>query len=143
MKIVKNASAVWQGGIKDGGGTISTETGVLKQAPYGFKARFEGGPGTNPEELIGAAHAGCFSMAFSLMLTEAGLKPEKIETSAAVTLEKVGDGFEITSSHLEVVASIPGIDQAKFDEIVNKAKTGCPVSKLMNTTITMNARLAS
>ena len=143
MKIVKNASAVWQGGIKDGGGTITTETGVLKQAPYGFKARFEGGPGTNPEELIGAAHAGCFSMAFSLMLTEAGLKPEKIETSAAVTLEKVGDGFEITSSHLEVVASIPGIDQAKFDEIVNKAKTGCPVSKLMNTTITMNARLAS
>ena len=143
MKIVKNASAVWQGGIKDGGGTISTETGVLKQAPYGFKARFEDGPGTNPEELIGAAHAGCFSMAFSLMLTEAGLKPEKIETSAAVTLEKIGDGFEITSSHLEVVASIPGIDQAKFDEIANKAKAGCPVSKLLKTNITMNARLVS
>ena len=143
MKIVKNASAVWQGGIKDGGGTISTETGVLKQAPYGFKARFEGGPGTNPEELIGAAHAGCFSMAFSLMLSEAGLKPEKIETSAAVTLEKIGDGFEITSSHLDVVASIPGIDQARFDEIANKAKAGCPVSKLLNTTITMTARLAS
>ncbi len=143
MKIVKNASAVWQGGIKDGGGTISTETGVLKQAPYGFKARFEDGPGTNPEELIGAAHAGCFSMAFSLMLTEAGLKPEKIETSAAVTLEKVGDGFEITSSHLDVVASIPGIDQARFEEIANKAKAGCPVSKLLKTNITMNARLAS
>ena len=143
MKIVKNASAVWQGGIKDGGGTISTETGVLKQAPYGFKARFEDGPGTNPEELIGAAHAGCFSMAFSLMLTEAGLKPDKIETSAAVTLEKVGDGFAITASHLEVVASIPGIDQTRFDEIANKAKAGCPVSKLLNATITMNARLAS
>ena len=143
MKIVKNASAVWQGGIKDGGGTISTETGVLKQAPYGFKARFEGGPGTNPEELIGAAHAGCFSMAFSLMLSEAGLKPTKIETSAAVTLEKIGDGFEITSSHLDVVASIPGIDQGKFDEIANKAKAGCPVSKLLNTTITMTARLVA
>ncbi len=141
MKIVKKASAVWQGGIKDGGGTISTETGVLREAPYGFKARFEDGPGTNPEELIGAAHAGCFSMAFSLMLTEAGLKPEKIETHAAVTLEKVGDGFEITSSHLDVVAKIPGIDQAKFDELSNKAKAGCPVSKLLKTNITMNARL--
>ena len=115
----------------------------MRDAPYGFKARFEDGPGTNPEELIGAAHAGCFSMAFSLMLTEAGLKPEKIETRAAVTLEKVGDGFEITSSHLDVVASIPGIDQAKFDEIANKAKAGCPVSKLLKTNITMNARLAS
>ena len=141
MKIVKKASAVWQGGIKDGGGTISTETGVLREAPYGFKARFEDGPGTNPEELIGAAHAGCFSMAFSLILTEAGLKPEKIETHAAVTLEKVGDGFEITSSHLDVVAKIPGIDQAKFDELSNKAKAGCPVSKLLKTNITMNARL--
>ena len=141
MKIVKKASAVWQGGIKDGGGTISTETGVLREAPYGFKARFEDGPGTNPEELIGAAHAGCFSMAFSLMLTEAGLKPEKIETHAAVTLEKVGDGFQITSSHLDVVAKIPGIDQAKFDELSNKAKAGCPVSKLLKTNITMNARL--
>ena len=143
MKIVKNASAIWQGGIKDGGGTISTETGVLSQAPYGFKARFEGGPGTNPEELIGAAHAGCFSMALSLMLTEAGLPPEKIETHAAVSLEKVGDGFEITASHLEVVARIPGIDQARFEEITNKAKVGCPVSKLLKTTITMQARLES
>lgn len=141
MKIVKTASAIWQGGIKDGGGTISTETGVLKQAPYGFKARFENGPGTNPEELIGAAHAGCFSMAFSLMLTEAGMPPAKIETKAAVTLEKKGDGFEITSSHLDVVANIPGIDQAKFAEIANKAKAGCPVSKLLNTEITMTARL--
>ena len=141
MKIVKKAWAVWKGGIKDGGGTISTETGVLKEAPYGFKARFEDGPGTNPEELIGAAHAGCFSMAFSLMLTEAGLKPDKIETHAAVTLEKVGDGFEVTSSHLDVVAKIPGIDQAKFEEISNKAKAGCPISKLLKTNITMDARL--
>ena len=141
MKIVKKASAVWKGGIKDGGGTISTETGVLKEAPYGFKARFEDGPGTNPEELIGAAHAGCFSMAFSLMLTEAGLKADKIETHAAVTLEKVGDGFEITSSHLDVVAKIPGIDQSTFEELSNKAKAGCPVSKLLKTNITMDARL--
>jgi len=141
MQIIKKASAVWKGGIKDGGGTISTETGVLKEAPYGFKARFEGGPGTNPEELIGAAHAGCFSMAFSLMLTEAGLKPDQIDTHAAITLEKVGDGFAVTSSHLDVVARIPGIDQAQFDELANKAKAGCPISKLLNTNITMTARL--
>ncbi len=122
MQIVKKASAVWKGGIKDGGGTISTETGVLKEAPYGFNARFEGGPGTNPEELIGAAHAGCFSMAFSLMLTEANFKADKIETHAAITLEKVGSGFAVTSSHLDVVARIPGIDQSKFDELSKKAK---------------------
>ena len=141
--MIKNASAVWRGGIKDGGGTISTETGVLKEAPYGFKARFEDGPGTNPEELIGAAHAGCFSMALSLMLGEAGIKPEQIDTQAAVTLDKVGDGFEITSSHLTVVARIPGADQAKFMEIANKAKAGCPVSKVLKTNITMDARLES
>lgn len=139
--MIKNASAVWKGSIKEGGGTISTETGVLNNAPYGFKARFEDGPGTNPEELIGAAHAGCFSMAFSLMLGEAGLTPESIKTSAAVTLEKVGDGFAITSSHLAVVARIPGIDKAKFDEIANQAKAGCPVSKVLNTKITMDATL--
>jgi len=143
MQVIKKASAVWTGGIKDGGGTISTETGVLKEAPYGFKARFEGGPGTNPEELIGAAHAGCFSMAFSLMLTEAGMKPDRIETHAAVTLEKIGDGFTVTSSHLDVVARIPGIDQSTFDELANKAKAGCPISKLLNANITMAARLES
>ena len=141
--MIKNASAVWRGGIKDGGGTISTETGVLKEAPYGFKARFEDGPGTNPEELIGAAHAGCFSMALSLMLGEAGLKPDQIDTKAAVTLDKVGDGFEITASHLTVVARIPGADEAKFMEIANKAKAGCPVSKVLKTNITMDARLES
>ena len=143
MKTIKNGSAVWKGGIKDGGGTISTETGVLKEAPYGFKARFEDGPGTNPEELIGAAHASCFSMAFSLMLGEAGFTADKIETNAAVSLEKLDSGFEVTSSHLTVVATIPGIDKTKFDDIANKAKAGCPISKLLKTTITMDARLQS
>ncbi len=137
----KKASAVWKGGIKDGGGTISTETGVLKDAPYGFKSRFENGKGTNPEELIGAAHAGCFSMALSLMLGNEGMSPERIETHAEVTLDKVGEGFEITKSHLNVVAKIPGADQAKFMQIADKAKEGCPVSKLMKAKITMDARL--
>lgn len=141
--MIKNASAVWRGGIKDGGGTISTETGVLREAPYGFKSRFEDGPGTNPEELIGAAHAGCFSMALSLMLGEAGMTPEQIDTKAAVTLEKSGGGFDITASHLTVVARIPGADQAKFMEIANKAKAGCPVSKVLKANITMDARLES
>ena len=132
---------MWQGGIKDGGGTISTETGVLRDAPYGFKSRFEGGKGTNPEELIGAAHAGCFSMALSKMLGDAGLTAERIETHAEVTLDKVGEGFEITASHLNVVAKIPGVDQARFEDIANKAKVGCPVSKLLKASITMDARL--
>ncbi len=139
--MIKKAWAVWKGSLKDGGGTISTETGVLNEAPYGFKARFGDGKGTNPEELIGAAHAGCFSMALSLMLGEAGLTAQKIETHAAVTLEKVGDGFEITSSHLDVVATIPGADSTKFMEIADRAKTGCPVSKLLKAKITMNAKL--
>jgi len=139
--IIKKASAVWKGGIKEGGGTISTETGVLRDAPYGFKSRFENGLGTNPEELIAAAHAGCFSMALSLMLGNEGLKPEKIETQAEVTLDNVGEGFDITASHLNVVAKIPGTDQAKFEQIANKAKEGCPVSKLMKAKITMDARL--
>ena len=139
--MIKKAWAVWEGGIKDGAGRISTETGVLKEAPYGFKSRFESGPGTNPEELIAAAHAACFSMALSLMLGEAGLKPARIETHAAVTIDKAGGGFEISSSHLDVVASIPGADPARFDEIAAKAKAGCPVSKLMKARITMDARL--
>src|SRR5690606_34273208 len=135
----KKASAVWNGGIKDGQGTISTETGVLDAAPYGFKSRFEDGPGTNPEELIGAAHAGCFSMALSMMLGDAGFKPERIETHAAVTLEKAADGFTITASHLTVTARVPGADAARFEEIAQKAKAGCPVSKLLNANITMEA----
>jgi lipoyl-dependent peroxiredoxin len=139
--MIRKAWAVWKGGLKEGGGTISTESGVLKEAPYGFKARFENGPGTNPEELIGAAHAGCFSMALSLMLGEAGLTAEKIETHADVTLEKVDTGFAITSSRLTVSAKIPGADNAKFQEIATKAKLGCPVSKLFKADITMDAKL--
>ena len=139
--MVKKGSAVWKGTIKEGGGTISTETGVLRDAPYGFKSRFESGPGTNPEELIGAAHAGCFSMAFSLMLGNAGLTAERIATEAAVSLEKVGEGFEITKVHLTMSAKIPGATDAQFQEIANKAKAGCPVSKLLKATITMDAKL--
>ena len=141
--MIKKASAIWKGGFKDGGGTISTETGALKDAPYGFRSRFESGPGTNPEELIGAAHAGCFSMALSLLLGQAGITPDKIETHAAVTLDKVGDGYEITASHLTVSARIPGADPAKFSEIANQAKAGCPVSKLLKAKITMDASLES
>jgi osmotically inducible protein OsmC len=143
MVMIKKASAVWKGSIKEGGGTISTETGVLRDAPYGFKSRFENGQGTNPEELIGAAHAGCFSMALSLMLGNEGLTAERIETHAEVTLEKAAEGFEITASHLNVVANVPGADQAKFERIANKAKEGCPVSKLLKAKITMNAKLAA
>ncbi len=139
--MIRKAWAVWKGGLKDGGGTISTESGVLDEAAYGFKARFENGKGTNPEELIGAAHAGCFSMALSLILGEAGSTPQKIETHAAVTLEKVGAGFEIVASHLTVSAIVPGMDSAKFLELANKAKAGCPVSKLMKAQITMDAKL--
>jgi lipoyl-dependent peroxiredoxin len=139
--MVKKAWAVWKGGIKDGGGTISTETGVLKDAPYGFKSRFENGAGTNPEELIGAAHAGCFAMALSLMLGEAGFTPEKIETHADVSLDKVSGGFEITASHLKVVAKIPRVDNVQFQQIANQAKAGCPVSKLLKANITMDAKL--
>jgi osmotically inducible protein OsmC len=139
--MIKKAWAVWTGGIKEGGGTISTESGVLSEAPYGFHSRFENGKGTNPEELIGAAHAGCFSMALSLMLGEEGLAPERIETHADVTLEKIGAAYEITSSHLTVSARIPGADDARFQEIANKAKSGCPVSKLLKARITMDAKL--
>lgn len=139
----KKAWAVWKGSIKEGGGTISTETGVLKEAPYGFKSRFENGPGTNPEELLGAAHAGCFSMALSLALTQAGFVPDTLETHAEVTLDKVGDGFAVTASHLILKAKVPGIDQAKFDEIAAGAKAGCPISKVLNAKITLDATLES
>ena len=139
----KKASAVWKGGIKDGGGVISTETGVLKDAPYGFKARFEDGPGTNPEELLGAAHAGCFSMALSLQLTNAGIPPERIETHAEITLDKIGDGFAITASHLVVKARVPGASAEKFAELAEAAKSGCPLSKVLNAKITMEATLES
>ena len=134
-------SAVWSGGIKDGKGAISTQSGALKDAPYGFASRFEGKPGTNPEELIGAAHAGCFTMALSLILGEANLTAERMETKAEVTLDKVGDGYAITAVHLTLQARIPGADQATFDELTAKAKAGCPVSKLLNASITLDAKL--
>jgi osmotically inducible protein OsmC len=136
-------SAVWSGGLKDGKGAISTKSGALKDYPYGFASRFEGKPGTNPEELIGAAHAGCFTMALSLILSEAKLTAEKMETQADVTLEKVADGFAITAVHLTLKAKIPGADNAKFQELAAKAKAGCPVSKVLNTKITMDASLVS
>ena len=134
-------SAVWSGGIKDGIGNISTKSGALKEYPYGFASRFEGKPGTNPEELIGAAHAGCFTMALSLILGEAKLTAEKMETTAEVTLDKVEGGFAISAVHLTLKAKIPGADKATFDELTAKAKAGCPVSKLLNATITLDATL--
>ena len=134
-------SAKWQGGIKDGKGSISTKSGALSEYPYGFASRFEGKPGSNPEELIGAAHAACFTMALSLILGEAKLTAERMETKADVTLEKDGDGFAITSVHLSLQAKSPGADQAKLDELAGKAKAGCPVSKLFNTKITLDAKL--
>src|SRR5712672_1624165 len=137
-----HGSAVWRGGIKDGKGAISTKSGALKDYPYGFASRFEGKPGSNPEELIGAAHAACFTMALSLILGEAKLTAEQMETKADVTLEKQGDGFAITSVHLALTAKIPGADKAKFEELAGKAKAGCPVSKLLNTKITLDATLA-
>ena len=137
----KYASAVWQGGLKDGKGHISTESGALKDNAYGFNTRFEDTPGTNPEELIGAAHAGCFSMALSMMLSEAGLTAERIDTAAEVTLDKQADGFAITAVHLVLRAKVPGASEAQFLEIANKAKEGCPVSKVLNAKISLDAAL--
>ena len=138
----RTASAVWQGGLKDGRGTVSTESGALSQLAYSFRTRFENEKGTNPEELIGAAHAGCFSMALSAQLGEAGMTPSRIETTATVTLEKETEGFAVTTIHLDVSATIPGADEAKFQAAANKAKEGCPISKLFKAKITMQARLA-
>ena len=139
----RKASAVWRGGLKDGKGTISTDSGVLKQTPYSFSTRFENQPGTNPEELIAAAHAGCFSMALSNQLGTAGMTPESIETTATLTLEKTDAGFTITTIHLDVKARIPGADRAKFEEAANNAKKGCPVSRVLNANITMTATLVA
>jgi lipoyl-dependent peroxiredoxin len=135
--------AAWQGGIKDGKGAISTRSGALKEYPYGFGSRFEGRPGTNPEELIGAAHAGCFTMALSLILGEAQLTADRMETKAEVTLEKLSDGFAITAVHLTLSAKIPGASDARFQELAAKAKAGCPVSKLLNAKVTLDATLLS
>lgn len=139
----KTASAMWTGNLKEGKGKISTQSGVLSQAQYGFNTRFEDGPGTNPEELIGAAHAGCFSMALAAQLTEAGLTVESIKTNATVTLEKIDGGFSITAVHLDLKARIPGINPDTFQAIANKAKTECPVSKVLNAKITLAAALES
>jgi osmotically inducible protein OsmC len=136
----RKASAVWRGGLKDGKGTISSESGVLKDTQYSFGTRFENGPGTNPEELIAAAHAGCFSMAFSAELGKAGITPDSIQTTATVTLDKKDAGFAVTESHLEVKAKVPG-DQAKVRAVADSAKAGCPISRLLNASITMNLQL--
>ncbi len=137
----KSGSAVWSGGLKDGKGAISTETGALQNHPYGFTARFEGGPGTNPEELIGAAHAGCFTMALSNILGEANLTASEMRTKADVTLERQADGFAITDVHLTLRAKVPGATPEQFTELANKAKVGCPVSKLLKANITLDAAL--
>ena len=139
----RKASAVWQGGLKDGKGTVSSDSGVLKQTPYSFSTRFEDAPGTNPEELVAAAHAGCFAMALSAQLGNAGMTPERLEATATVTLEKVGEGFSVTKSHLDLVARVPGADRAKFDEAVKAAETGCPISKLLKAEISVTSRLES
>jgi osmotically inducible protein OsmC len=138
----RTGSAVWKGDLKSGTGTTSTESGVLANAPYGFNTRFENGTGTNPEELIGAAHASCFSMALSMVLGQARLTPEEIETRAAVSLEKQGEGFAITKVHLTVNARVPGADDAAFQQAAEAAKENCPVSKLFKAEITMDATLA-
>ena len=139
----RTASAHWAGGLKDGKGSITTQSGVLKDTQYSFSTRFENGIGTNPEELIAAAHAGCFSMALSAQLGEAGMTPESIDTTAALTLEKTDAGFTITAIHLDVKVKIPGADQQKFEQAAQKAKQGCPVSRVLNASITMTATLSS
>src|SRR5947209_2407290 len=137
----RKASAVWTGGLKDGSGKISTDSGILSDTQYSFSTRFEDGTGTNPEELIAAAHAGCFSMALSGQLGNAGLTAESITTTATVRLEKTDAGFAITSVHLEVRAKVPGADQQVFETAANNAKAGCPVSKVLKADITMDASL--
>ena len=139
----RKASAVWKGGLKDGNGSISTDSGVLSDTQYSFSTRFEDGIGTNPEELIGAAHAGCFSMALSGQLGNAGMTAESINTTATVTMEKTDAGFTVTEVHLDVTAKIPGASQEAFNTAANNAKTGCPISRLLNAKITMDARLES
>jgi len=139
--MIRKASAVWNGSLKEGKGTISTESKVLSNAQYSFSTRFENGIGTNPEELIAAAHAGCFSMALSGQLTSAGIIPESIETTAAVTLEKLEAGFTVTKIHLDVTAKIPGADAAAFEKAAQNAKAGCPISRLLKAEITMTAKL--
>ena len=141
MTIHKKGQAHWEGDLKRGKGTVSTESGVLNQQPYGFNTRFEGAKGTNPEELIAAAHASCFSMALSLMLSEAGFPPTSIDTEATVSLDQVSGGFKITKVALQSKIAVPDIDSGKFDEIIQKAKAGCPVSQVLNAEITLDYQL--
>jgi osmotically inducible protein OsmC len=141
--MLRKGSAVWKGNLKEGKGTVSTESAVLSDTQYSFSTRFEQGKGTNPEELIAAAHAACFSMALSAQLGNAGVTPESIATTATLTLEKLESGFTITAIHLTVVAKIPGVDKTVFETAANNAKAGCPVSKVLNATITMDAKLES
>jgi osmotically inducible protein OsmC len=138
----RSASAVWHGGLKDGKGTISTQSGVLKEAQYSFSTRFENGIGTNPEELIAAAHAGCFSMALSAQMTDAQIVPDSIETTAVVTMEKTDDGPTITKIQLTTKVKAPGAEKEKFNELAKKAKEGCPVSRVLKAAeITLDAQL--
>lgn len=139
----RNAQAVWRGGLKDGKGTLSTDSGVLKQVAYGFSKRFEDEPGTNPEELVAAAHAGCFSMAFSGKLGEAGITPESIETKGSITFEKKEAGWTLLESHLSVQVRAPGADRAAVEEAAQKAKEGCPISRALDMDIKMSLEIAT
>jgi osmotically inducible protein OsmC len=141
--MIRKASAVWNGTLKDGKGTVTTESGVLAQTPYSFRSRFETGTGTNPEELIAAAHAGCFTMALSAQLSAAGLTPESLATSAALTLEKLEAGWTVTKIHLEVTARVPGVTDDKFQKVAAEAKANCPISRLLKAEITMKATLTA
>jgi len=140
--MVRKGSAVWKGSLKEGKGTISSESGVLSNTPYSFSTRFENAKGTNPEELIAAAHAGCFTMALSAQLGNAGITPESLETTASLSLDKLDSGWTVTKIHLDVSARIPGADKAAFDKAAEAAKAGCPISRLLKAEITMTARLA-
>ena len=137
----RTASAVWSGELKQGKGSLTTPSGVLKETPYSFHTRFEQGPGTNPEELIAAAHAGCFTMAMSAFLGKAGLKPDKLSTEASLTLEQVDGNWTITAIHLTLNAKVPGVEEKKFQEIAADAKANCPVSRVLNAKITLDAKL--
>ncbi|MCF8503883.1 MAG: OsmC family protein [Caulobacter sp.] len=140
--MIRKAKAVWQGTGRDGTGAITTDSGVLSSSPYGFKTRFESAPGTNPEELIAAAHAGCFTMALAFQLQTAGFTPEELTTEAAISLDSKDGGFTITKSALTLTAKVPGLDKATFDKLAGVAEKTCPVSKLLNAEITLEATLA-
>ena len=139
--MIRKASAVWEGDLKSGKGSVSTESGVLKETQYSFSTRFENGVGTNPEELIAAAHAGCFLMALSAELGKAGLTPQRIATNATLTMDKTEAGWTVTAIHLDTQVTMPGADRAKFEAAANSAKAGCPISRLLNTKITLDAKL--